>query len=332
MGAPLSPEQRRQVEALDHVTLFESHYKLEWMSDPWPDVEAASHWLLDIESQFKPDLIHLNGYAHGSLPWRSPVIIVAHSCVLSWWQAVKREPAPPQWHRYRAAVRDGLRSADVVVAPSAAMLQSIQELYGPLPATQVIPNARDASLFRPAKKDPFILSAGRLWDEAKNVAALARIAPDLHWPVSVAGEGGESLPSNIRWLGRLDQSQMAGILSRAALYALPARYEPFGLSVLEAALSGCALVLGDIPSLRENWSGAARFVDPGDHRQLLHALNDLIRDHHARAALSAAALSRASRFSTDRLASVYLTAYQHLARSPQPADLPPVERISVCGS
>ncbi len=37
---------------------------------------------------------------------------------------------------------------------------------------------------------------------------------------------------------------------------LPARYEPFGLSVLEAALSGCALVLGDIPSLRE--SGATR--------------------------------------------------------------------------
>ena len=34
---------------------------------------------------------------------------------------------------------------------------------------------------------------------------------------------------------------------------LPARYEPFGLSILEAALSGCALVLGDLPSLRELW-------------------------------------------------------------------------------
>ena len=44
-------------------------------------------------------------------------------------------------------------------------------------------------------------------------------------------------------------------MARASIYALPARYEPFGLSILEAALSGAALVLGDIPSLREVWGG-----------------------------------------------------------------------------
>ncbi|MEB3829625.1 glycosyltransferase [Phormidium sp. CCY1219] len=50
--------------------------------------------------------------------------------------------------------------------------------------------------------------------------------------------------------------------ARAAIYAFPARYEPFGLSVLEAALSGCALVLGDIPRLREMWGDAAVFANP----------------------------------------------------------------------
>ena len=57
---------------------------------------------------------------------------------------------------------------------------------------------------------------------------------------------------------------MADAYAAAAIYALPARYEPFGLSVLEAAQHGCALVLGDIDSLRENWDGAALFVDPDD--------------------------------------------------------------------
>ena len=52
----------------------------------------------------------------------------------------------------------------------------------------------------------------------------------------------------------------------ASIFALPARYEPFGLSILEAALSGCALVLGDLPSLRELWTGAAMFVPPDDHK------------------------------------------------------------------
>jgi glycogen synthase len=52
--------------------------------------------------------------------------------------------------------------------------------------------------------------------------------------------------------------------ARASIYALPARYEPFGLSALEAALSGCALILGDIPSLREVWLEAAPYVSPDD--------------------------------------------------------------------
>src|SRR4051812_2084282 len=89
MGDPLSLDQQRQVAALDHVTVFESQYKLEWQPDPWDDVQAAGQWLLEIEDRFRPDIVHLNGYAHGSLPWHAPTLIVAHSCVCSWWQAVK---------------------------------------------------------------------------------------------------------------------------------------------------------------------------------------------------------------------------------------------------
>ena len=69
---------------------------------------------------------------------------------------------------------------------------------------------------------------------------------------------------HVRLLGKLSESELARHYARAAIYCLPARYEPFGLSVLEAALSGCALVLGDIPSLRENWTGAAEFAPPDD--------------------------------------------------------------------
>ncbi len=69
---------------------------------------------------------------------------------------------------------------------------------------------------------------------------------------------------------------MAGWLGRASIFALPARYEPFGLLPLEAALSGCALVLGDIPSLREVWGDAAWFVPPDDRDALTAAIGSLI--------------------------------------------------------
>jgi glycosyltransferase involved in cell wall biosynthesis len=65
------------------------------------------------------------------------------------------------------------------------------------------------------------------------------------------------------------------------VYAAPARYEPFGYAPLEAALSGCALVLGDIPSFRELWEGAALFVDPDDPAEVAAAIRTLTAERRA---------------------------------------------------
>src|SRR5690606_27280402 len=76
----------------------------------------------------------------------------------------------------------------------------------------------------------------------------------------------------------------------------PARYEPFGLSALEAGLAGCALVLGDIPSLREVWGDAALFVPPHDHRSLAATLQRLIGDAELRRHYGTRARARARQF------------------------------------
>src|SRR5690606_8377688 len=104
---------------------------------------------------------------------------------------------------------------------------------------------------------------------AKNLAQLDAVATELPWPVYVAGstehpDGGNAAFDSVETLGVLSRAEMKHWLGRASIYVLPARYEPFGLSALEAALSGCALVLGDIPSLREVWGPAATYVDPAD--------------------------------------------------------------------
>jgi glycosyltransferase involved in cell wall biosynthesis len=92
----------------------------------------------------------------------------------------------------------------------------------------------------------------------------------------------------------------------------PARYEPFGLAVLEAALSGCALVLGDIPSLRETWEGAAEFAPPDDDAALAARVRALAADGPRRAALSASARERALAFGPARMAEGYLDVYAEL--------------------
>lgn len=317
MGAPVNVDQRRQADALAKVRLFESDYKLEWMQDPWQDVRRAGEWLLDLEQAHQPDVVHLNGFCHGALPWSAPVLVVGHSCVCSWWQAVKNEPAPSEWNEYRNAVGAGLRAADMVAAPSAAMLAALRRLYGPLPPSRVIYNGRDAARYRPAAKEPFVLTAGRLWDEAKNLSALQQVAPRLPWPVYVAGDhagpDGAAIPTAaVQPLGRLDATQLAGWMSRAAIYALPARYEPFGLSALEAALSGCALALGDIDSLREIWADAALFVPPDDAEALERALLRLIDSKSLCERMAEKALTHAARYTAARMAQAYVQTYRDL--------------------
>ncbi|WP_437731818.1 glycosyltransferase family 4 protein [Sorangium sp. So ce1335] len=322
MGGPLSAAQCEATASVPGLALFESPYRLEWMDDPWDDVARAGDWLLELEERVRPDVVHLNGYAHAALGFRAPKLVVAHSCVLSWWSAVLGGDAPPQYDRYRREVARGLAAASAVVAPTRAMLDALLRHHGALSRRTravVIPNAADLDRFAPRPKEAFILAVGRLWDQAKNVASLGEVAPHLPWPIRVAGSdvhpggGARPIPS-LEHLGVLSPSGVADALARASIYAHPARYEPFGLSVLEAALSGCALVLGDIPSLREVWRDAAVYVDPGHTEALRRALQTLIDAPGLRQEMASRARARAFDFSPRRMARSYLHLYGDLRR------------------
>lgn len=314
MGRPASAEQRRDARAIPTLELFESRYRLPWMEDPWDDVEATGGWLLELAARISPSLAHLNDPVHASLPWNVPTVAVGHSCVLSWWQAVWNTPAPASWNRYQEEMRRGLAAADVVVAPSETMLQALRRYYL-VEHGQVIPNGRDPSHFTPGYKEPLIFAAGRVWDPAKNLLALDAIAERLPWPVYLAGDPApphsreRTGAARGRLLGRLPQQEVGAWLGRASIYAFPARYEPFGLSVLEAALAGCALVLSDLPTLRQLWGGEAVFVPPDDSAVLVMAIQALIDDCDLRRTLAMRARRHALRFTPRRMALAYCQAY-----------------------
>ncbi|ABS27415.1 glycosyltransferase family 4 protein [Anaeromyxobacter sp. Fw109-5] len=316
-GRPLSADQRAELARVPGLEVHEGTGKLEWMQDPWDDVAREGERLLSIARRFRPDVVHLNGYAHGALPFGVPKVVVAHSCVLSWFEAVRHAPAPPSFDRYRLEVRRGLDGADAVVAPTRAMLRALERHHGKVRRGLVIANGRAPERYPPRPKEPFVLCAARLWDEAKGAATLDAAAGRLAWPVLLAGDEmspdlahpGASAPRHARPLGRLAPDALAVWYGRASIYALPARYEPFGLSALEAALAGCALVLGDVPSLREVWLGAAAFVPPGDVEALASTLAGIVHDAPARAELGRQARRRALLFGRERMAERYLATY-----------------------
>jgi glycogen(starch) synthase len=323
-AAVLGPEpedgMRRDADDVANLRVVHIGGRLEWMDDPWDDVEIAAVPLLKLAEEVRPDVVHLNDYSSGALPWEAPVLVAGHSCVLSWWEAVKGEPAPEKYGEYRRRVTRGLRGADAVVAPSAWMLSELGRIYGPVPRPVVIHNGTGERAMerraRGALARPVVLCAGRLWDEAKNLSLLLRVAPLLDAEVRIAGDAGELGPvaGASRHLGVLPRRELLRQMADADIFVHPARYEPFGLAPLEAAVQGCALVLGDIPSLREVWGDAAVFVDPRDEHGLrcaIEALSDA--GARARARWARAAWERAARYSRAALAAGYRGLYASLA-------------------
>jgi glycosyltransferase involved in cell wall biosynthesis len=322
MGPLPSTQQLADAALLDNVHLVTNAFALEWMDEPWRQVDEAGDWLLRLENQYQPDLIHLNGFVHASLPWQAPVVVVAHSCVWSWWRAVKGGNAPKKYAEYRRRVTRGLQLADMVVAPTEAMMNALTHEYGSLPNERVIYNGRSSHRLHTTSKEALIFSAGRIADEAKNLLLLNEIAPSLRWPVAVAGNApspkvGANAFKHLYLAGQLSEKGMASYLGRASIYAAPALYEPFGLAILEAAMSGCALVLSDIPSLRELWEGAAVFVPADSPAAWEVALNSLIKDQPRREGMGLLAFRRAQKFSAEDMVQGYLAAYEELLAVPQ---------------
>ena len=317
MGGPPTPAQRSDAREVAPLGVFESSFRLPWMDEPWDDVRNAREWLGGLASQVEPDIVHLNDPVHASRAYKAPTVAVGHSCVLSWWRSVKNEPAPPEWNRYQRAMAQGLATADAVVAPSQWMLHALPRYYG-LRSGWVIPNGRNDTQLSPGSKEEIVFAAGRVWDPAKNLMALDELARGLAWPVYVAGEqrhpDRERGPgaSHMHLLGCLPSRSVAEWLTRASIYAFPARYEPFGLSVLEAALAGCALVLSDIPTLRELWDGKAVFVQLDDPGTLRLATEALIQDPHLRQTLAMRARRHALSLTPRRMALSYSRLYAEL--------------------
>lgn len=281
-GGRATRSQRALVDEAGPLAWHESELGLEWVTDAWNDLDRAVDWLRELERDSRPDVVHLSSFGLASAGFRAPAVITAHSDVWSWWRAVHGEDPPGSWKRYREWVIAGLARAAAVIGPTAAVLSDLRRAYGePAGRPLVIANAvrsADGATVAPHPREPFALAAGRLWDAAKNATTIAAAAARLPiGAVRIAGDprgSGDLEPAVL--LGELSRSELAAERHRAAVFVSPARYEPFGLAVLEAALDGCALVLGDIPSLRELWNGVARFIDPEDPQALADAIGDLL--------------------------------------------------------
>ena len=321
LGPP--PTETQRAETSD-VALVATGLPLDWMAHDAVEIVEAGHALADLARQLRVDIVQLNHPAYAPAAMPVPVVAAIHSCVATWWRAVEQGPLPESFRWQTDLVRAGLAAADRVVCPSLAFALAVQDAYGLAAAPAVIPNGRTAASIEPVAGDDFALTVGRLWDRGKDVATLDRAAARLGVPFKAAGaiegpDGERQEFANLALCGRIDEAALAALLACRPVFASAARYEPFGLAVLEAALAGCALVLSDVPTFREIWGDAALFVVPGDDRGFAAAIDMLIGDPALRHVRGEAARARAARFTPQATASAMARVYGGLVQQPSAA-------------
>lgn len=303
LGRSLNRQQRNQLRRLPRVEVFENPHLLDRMND----AKATGQWLLHLERQTQPNLIHLNGYAYATLPWQAPKVVVAPICPAS-----RSKPGQARlWPAYREYVKQSLQAADLVLAPTQTMLATLEESYGPLHQSQVVPVGHNPYPIHVTKKRSYVLTTSQGWDDHQMLLTLERVAPRLPWPIySIGNKQVRGVENPLQWIntvGPVSAKKRRAWFSHAAIYALPTRYEPFGLATLEAAQAGCALILGDIPNLREMWGDAALYVPPDDPQALEVALVLLMADSNYRKLMAKRAYTHAQKFTSEQMAEQYLT-------------------------
>ena len=298
--------------------------ELDWTAHDRGDLKPVAPRIDAIAADFGAHLIHLNLPSQaGGLSGALPVVVVSHSCLPSWWRTMRDGSLPADWQWHLEANREGFDRADVVVAPSRTHADLIQNCHGRIERLTVVHNATALAGER-TEKEPFVLATGRWWDEGKNGCVLSEAAKSIAWPVVMAGPTrgptGQTLAlGNVQAPGSLAHAEVRSLMRRAAIVVSPSRYEPFGLSALEGARAGAALVLSDIPTYRELWTDAAIFFDPNDPAALAAAMGRLIDDGELRLATAARARERSRRFAPEAQARAMMEIYERaLARRAAP--------------
>ncbi|BCZ78106.1 Glycosyl transferases group 1 [Paraburkholderia steynii] len=113
---------------------------------------------------------------------------------------------------------------------------------------------------------------------------------------------GHVVPPNVRFSGRITDSELVGLMANAGALAFPSLTEGFGLPPLEAMALGCPVVAAPFGALPEVCGKAALYADPFDADAWSEKIRTVLDDETVRQSLVSAGRRQAGTFTWKRAA------------------------------
>ena len=239
-----------------------------------------------------------------------PVVATFHALAPPWVSLIYRV-GPPRWFRKRWFGKAVLTAVSTEAAKAPEALGSVS----------IIPNGVDTASYEGGA----IKVSGRVAFLGRNEARKGLDVLLAAWPLVRArradaslvvigadgpGEVGDPI-DGVDYRGRVSEGEKRQLLGESSIMAAPnLGGESFGLVLVEAMASSCAVVASDIPAFRAVVGDAGELVTPGDAAQLALAVTRLLSDPSATAALQLAGLERAREFDWSRVLPAYEACYR----------------------
>lgn len=210
------------------------------------------------------------------------------------------------------ALRRVVHRFDVVTAVSPVASSALAPFVTP----RIVPNGIDTGEFAASTGMPHRVAFLGRDDPRKGLDVLLSAWPLVRSRVPDAelvvagGRTGEM--DGVRFVGGVGPAGRRELLAGASVYCAPnLGGESFGIVLVQAMASQCAVVASALPAFAHVVGGAGILVKPGDADGLASSLVAVLTDDARRAELQAASLARVTRFDREAVVSGYLEAYRN---------------------
>lgn len=287
-----------------------------------PDISKIKTTFESSIKSFNPHVIHLN-HLYFDLIFNKPCVLACHKIFndsINRYNHLDKDSL-----NFKQIMNKSLNNADIIVAPSRFFAENIIKTYNFTKGIKIIYNGVDYKPYSDMPESSTLVACGNLSDNNKSMNLLLSIAYKLpdNIKIKIIGnlQSDRKLPKNVEFLKNLSNLELQEVYKNSSIYIALSNFEANGLSSIQAAYSGCAILANDIPVCKELWGDCAYVFERDNAISLMRCINNLVENKNLLEITARNCQAKAlSVFNSKRMAYEYINLYKNVLKKHQTSE------------